>query len=169
MLGRSRISVKRLFGGVLVAFLLVDSAAVAAPLDKANNPGRPGTAVAQGQCSRLITGADDYTAKCDPQAASVTLADGTVSFIFTIEGTPVVFSGDGKSVVRAFDGAMKLPIKFVAIGKDAKLGAFEADGSCAFGDPYSGAAIIWCAALTEAGPFVVTFKTDGSQPVEIGH
>ena len=133
----------------------------------ANDPGRAGTAVAKGECSRLITGADDYTAKCDPQAASVTLVDGTIVFVFTIEGTPVGFSGDGKLVGPAFDGAMKLPVNFIAIGENARLGAFEAEGSCVFGDPYSGTANIWCVAITQAGPFVAVFKTDGSPPVEV--
>ncbi len=147
--------------GLLLAMLLTTGQAVAQ-----NDPGAPGVAVAKGICSRLITGADDYTEKCDAQAASVTLDDGTIMFVFSIEGTPVGFSGDGHAVTRGFGGAGILPVDFVSLGANAELGAFQAEGTCLFGDPYSGPANIWCVAVTEAGPFVATFKTDGSPPVE---
>ncbi len=117
----------QLFAVVVPAIAITTSVLLASSQSLgANDPGRAGTAVAKGECSRLITGADDYTAKCDPQAASVTLVDGTIVFVFTIEGTPVGFSGDGKLVAPAFDGAMKLPVNFIAIGENARLGAFEA-------------------------------------------
>jgi len=129
-----------------------------------NDPGGPGTAVATGNCSRLIASADDHTAKCDPQAASVTLEDGTIFFVFTIEGTPIGFSGAGRLVEPVGEGIAKLPVNFVSVGENGELGVFEAEGQCVFGDPYSGAANIWCIAMTKVGPFLATFKTDGSRP-----
>lgn len=144
--------------------LMLVSVAFAGQSQAANNPGAPGVAVATGTCSRLITGADDYSARCDNQMGSVTLADGTVTFVFTVGGVPIGFSGDGKQTKPGLGGAPRLPITFVAVGENASQGALKADGSCTFGDPFKGPATVICMAQTEKGPFLGVFKTDGSQP-----
>jgi hypothetical protein len=155
------------FVAVIAGAIILTSGAdfLMMPSFAANDPGSPGTMVAKGECSRLITVGDDYTAKCDPHSASVTRADGTIVFVFSVEGTPVGFSGDGHSVGPAgFGDAMKLPVDLVAIRQDAGIQRLKADGWCVFGNPYAGPASIWCVAITEGGPFVATFKTDGSPP-----
>lgn len=98
--------------------------------------------------------------------ASVTAADGTVTFTFSVGGTPIGFSGDGKQTKPGLGGAPRLPISFVAVGENASKGALEADGSCTFGDPFKGPATVICMAQTEKGPFLGVFKTDGTPPAK---
>lgn len=129
----------------------------------AGDPGAPGTAIATGNCSRLVTGGKDRSAGCRGEIASRTLPDGTVFFIFSDAESMVAFSGDGR-LARGRDRAAVLPIAFVAVGRVSSNSTMPAKGECVFGDPFKGKARIDCSAQTETGRFVGSFVTDGRQP-----
>ena len=131
-----------------------------------NNSGGAGTLVAAGTCSELVVGAENYSSSCNGEAASVTLDDGTIMFVFSAGDRMVGFSGDGRAVTGTGVGQAQLPVQFLSIGKsqgdlDEVMPAL---GICRFGDPYSGPATLECTAKSQLGTISARFVTDGKPP-----
>lgn len=131
-----------------------------------NNPGRPGTMIIRGVCSKLVAGGKEYSSHCTGEVASVTNADGTISFIFSADGTMVAFSGNGREVKPAEGGIAILPVSFVAVRlADQTPEMVPASGQCRFTDPYRPKpALVDCSASTARGSAEGLFRSDGMPP-----
>jgi len=173
-LSRDRTKLARAFGAESLASMRVTRgmhfaiAVVAFPGTGAaqDNLGGAGTMVAGGTCSELIVGAENYSSSCNGEAASVTLDDGTIMFVFSAGDRTVGFSGDGRAVTRTGVGQAKFSVQFLSIGKgqsDLDV-VMPADGICRFGDPFSGPATLECNAKSQLGTISARFVTDGRRP-----
>jgi hypothetical protein len=134
----------------------------------ANEPGRPGTAIVRGKCTKLIVSGKNFTADCKGEAASITQPNGAILFVFSIRtGGMFSFQGDGRKVKGNSNGA-RLPVNIVHLADQAGelLGTDRASGSCQFGDPYQGRATISCSAKSKQfGSMSASFITNGKPPL----
>ncbi|RUM00969.1 hypothetical protein EEQ99_16125 [Rhizobium anhuiense] len=142
------------------AFTLPVSAAPAAP---ETFPGAPGVITLSGKCAKLVVAKFDATKGCKNELASVTLANGLVTFIFTSDGKALGFQGDGAGIKPASNGNARLPLSLVTTGVGNKMtGEVKVAGFCTFGNPYSGKPIaIECTAESKDSSFTGSFRTGG--------
>jgi hypothetical protein len=131
-----------------------------------NFPGPPGVSTVQGRCAKLVVGKLDASKDCKGELASVTLPDGTVTFIFTSGGKMLGFEGDGKAIHPAPGGNVTFPVHLVSSGVGTRLtGQVKAAGACTFGNPYLGKpTVIECTAKTKDWAFAGNFQTNGKAP-----
>lgn len=143
-------------------FIVLSAAAVSAQ----TFPGGPGAIVLSGKCAKLVVGKLDASKGCKGELASVTGADGTVTFIFTSEGKMLGFVGDGKTIKPAANGNVRLALNLIVSGAGTTMtGQVKAAGTCTFGNPYSGkATVIECTAGSKDSSFTGSFRTDGKAP-----
>jgi hypothetical protein len=132
------------------AFVLPASAAPAPAPE--TFPGAPGVITLSGKCARLVV------AKFD-----VTLANGTVTFIFTSDGKALGFQGDGSGIKPASNGNARLPLSLVTTGVGNKMtGQVKVAGFCTFGNPYAGKPFaIECTAESKDSSFTGSFRSGG--------
>lgn len=152
------------FGRLIISLGLLVASAVSA--NSQNNPGRAGVAIARGSCAAVVV-AGKKLPNCRPELASVTLADGTIQFIFTAGGQRYSFSGHG-SAITGGQNSMRLPVSFIAVGKGgADVEVIRAKGSCQSGNPYSGKPVkVHCSASSRFGQIAATFITNGQPPAQ---
>ena len=149
------------------AFTLGASFAVLASGAMAQNfPGAPGVAVLNGKCAKLVVGKLDDSKNCKGQLATVTTAEGAVTFIFSANGKMLGFEGDGTAIKPASNGNVRMPIAIVSSGVGAKMtGQVKAAGFCTFGNPYGGKpTVVECTAETKGSSFTGSFRTNGKPP-----
>jgi hypothetical protein len=145
--------------GAALAFIATAAAAQ-------NFPGGPGVTTVEGKCAKLVVGKLDASKDCKGELASVTLPDGTVTFIFSAGGKMLGFEGDGKAIRPASGGNVTLPVHLVASGVGTKMtGQVKAAGFCTFGNPYAGKPmVVDCAAAAKDAAFSGNFRTNGKAP-----
>jgi hypothetical protein len=149
------------------AFSLAIGLSVLASSAMAQNfPGAPGVALLDGKCAKLVVGKLDDSKNCTGQLASVTTAEGAVTFIFTANGKMLGFEGDGTAIKPASNGNARMPIAIVSSGVGSKMtGQVKAAGFCTFGNPYAGKpTVVECTAETKASSFTGSFRTNGKPP-----
>ncbi|PZM10344.1 hypothetical protein [Rhizobium tubonense] len=144
-----------------ISFAILASSAMAQ-----NFPGAPGIAVLNGKCAKLVVGKLDDSKNCKGQLASVTTAEGAVTFIFSANGKMLGFEGDGTAIKPASNGNARMPIAIVSSGVGAKMtGQVKAAGFCTFGNPYAGKpTVVECTAETKGSSFTGSFRTNGKPP-----
>lgn len=143
------------------ALALPASAAPASPSE--TFPGAPGVITLSGKCAKLVVAKFDATKGCKNELASVTLANGSVTFIFTSDGKALGFQGDGSGIKPASNGNARLPLSLVTTGVGNKMtGQVKVAGFCTFGNPYGGKPIaIECTAESKDSSFTGSFRTGG--------
>jgi hypothetical protein len=148
------------------SMLLMASATAAGAAE--NFPGAPGVATLGGKCAKLVVGKVDATKGCKSELASVTLTNGTVTFIFTSGGKMLGFQGDGTAIKAASNGNARLPLNLVSTGVGKQMtGQVKVAGTCTFGNPYGGKPIaIECTAESKDSAFAGSFRTSGTPPVQ---
>jgi hypothetical protein len=146
------------------AFAVFSSTADAAD----NFPGAPGVITLPGKCAKLVVAKFDATKGCKGELASVTLANGLVTFIFTSDGKLLGFQGDGAKIKPGKGGNASLPLILVSTGVGNKItGEVKAAGACTFGNPYSGKPVaIECSAKSTDSAFTGSFRTSGKKPAQ---
>jgi len=129
-------------------------------------PGAPGVVTLSGKCAKLVVGTLDASKSCKNELASVTLANGGVTFIFSADGKMLGFGGDGTAIKAASGGAVRLPVDLVSTGVGTKMtGEVKVSGSCSFGNPYAGKpTTIECSAKSADFAFTGSFRTNGKPP-----
>lgn len=149
-----------------LALTLIAAPAFAASPAPQTFPGGPGAIVLAGKCTKLVVGKLDASKNCKAELASVTAPNGTVTFIFTSEGKMLGFAGDGKTIKPAANGNVRLSLNQVVSGAGKTMtGEVKAAGTCTFGNPYAGKAIvIECSAESKDSKFTGSFRTVGDQP-----
>ncbi|MBB4191522.1 hypothetical protein GGE45_001052 [Rhizobium aethiopicum] len=147
----------------LVAAVLALPAAAAPASPPETFPGAPGVITLSGKCARLVVAKFDATKGCKNELASVTLANGSVTFIFTSDGKALGFQGDGSGIKPASNGNARLPLSLVTTGVGNKMtGQVKVAGFCTFGNPYAGEPIaIECTAESKDSSFTGSFRTGG--------
>ncbi|MBB3564730.1 hypothetical protein FHX06_006095 [Rhizobium sp. BK512] len=148
----------------IAAFSTLTFAAAAQADD--NFPGAPGVIALGGKCQKLVVAKFDATKGCKGELASVTLVNGTVTFIFTSDGKLLGFQGDGKGIKPASNGNARLPLSLVTTGVGNKMtGEVKVAGFCTFGNPYAGKPMaIECTAESKDSAFTGSFRTSGKAP-----
>ena len=111
----------------------------------------------------LVVAKFDATKGCKNELASVTLANGTVTFIFTSDGKALGFQGDGSGIKPASNGNARLPLSLVTTGVGNKMtGQVKVAGFCTFGNPYAGKPFaIECTAESKDSSFTGSFRSGG--------
>ena len=126
-----------------------------------------GVTAVSGKCSKLVVGKLDASKGCKAEIASVTGPDGTVTFIFTSGGKMLGFQGNGGDIKAGSQkGTAQLPVAIISTGAGNKMsGQVEAQGTCTFGNPYSGKPVaIECSAKSTQMSFNGSFQSDGKTP-----
>ncbi len=125
-----------------------------------NSPGAPGIAILRGACLKLSSA--NREERCKNEVASVTLDDGSVTFIFSSSNRKIGFRGNGRAVRPLTGGDAILPVFFVMVGNEGS----PASGDCRFSDPFSGAvATVECSVQSKFGEIKGMFRSNGQPPM----
>lgn len=154
------------YARMAAACLLATASASTAYAAEQNFPGAPGALTLSGKCAKLVVGKVDASKGCEPELASVTLMNGTVTLILTAGGKMLGFQGDGTKIKPASGGNVSMPLGLVVTGAGQKMtGQVKVTGSCTMGNPYSGKpVVIECTAKSTDTAFTGNFRTNGKAP-----
>lgn len=122
-----------------------------------------------GRCTALIVGGSDHSAACNSRIILAPNAKGglTVCFAAFADRARVAFAGTHEATIDAQSNAAGQSVDGVIFRVPNIADQLVAQGECKLGDPNQGSPTsIDCHADTKDGPFVGSFQTDGTPPVQ---
>lgn len=146
---------------------------IALPSSAQSQPSDAGDVyVVHGACIDAKFGPLNISDICSGKLVSFTTATGRVAFVFTLEGDSIVqLSGKGIRQSHPDSAHVLQPIDMVRtnVGNDnpENLGNIPSQGSCLFGDLFSGPSTISCRVNLRGrkdGLVILKFRTDGDAP-----